>query len=227
MNSRPIRALLFDLDGTLLDTAPDLVAALNHVRAGESMAPVEVSDFRHLVSQGALGLLREGMPASDDAAMERRRRAFLEHYADNLHVGTRAFDGVEEMLRMLQSRGIPWGIVTNKPEYLTLPLVESIGWHGRAAFIIGGDTLARRKPDPAPVLLACEIAGVTPDQAMMVGDDPRDLDSGEAAGAQVALAAYGYGAAEVLASGRALAHVIDHPLALLELAGLARPSAQA
>lgn len=216
-----VRAVLFDLDGTLLDTAPDLVGALNHVRQHEGLPPVTVSDYRRFVSQGALGLIRAGMPEGDEEVqMASRRQRFLEHYARHLHEHTRAFEGVEQVLDTLQANGLPWGIVTNKPEFLTLPLVDFMGWRDRAGFVICGDTLPQRKPDPAPLLLACELCGVHPRHAVMVGDDPRDLDAGESAGVRIALAGYGYGAGEVLDSGRVPACVIDAPLDLLALVGL-------
>lgn len=221
MSAAEIRAVLFDLDGTLLDTAPDLVGALNHVREREGMPPVAVEEFRHFVSQGALGLIRAGLPASDEEELEVRRQRFLAHYQAHLHEFTAPFEGIEALLEALQLRGIPWGVVTNKPEYLTFPIIAAIGWQRRAACVICGDTLARNKPDPAPVLMACELLGVPPGQAIMVGDDPRDLDAGEAAGTHTALAAYGYGAGEVLDSGRALQHIFEHPSDILNLDGMA------
>lgn len=223
MNVRPIRAVLFDLDGTLLDTAPDLVGALNHIRGLERLPPVAVSDYQQYVSRGALGLIREGLPAAGPEQEAEWKAQFLAHYAQHLYEGTRLYDGVAGVLEQLEARAIPWGLVTNKPEYLTLPIIRKLGWQQRAAFVVCGDTLKVSKPDPAPVLLACELAGVTPDEAIMIGDDPRDLDAGEAAGAVAALAAYGYGAAEVLGSGRALSHVFERVEDLLLL--LANPAA--
>lgn len=214
----PIRAVLFDLDGTLLDTAPDLVGALNHLRDLEGLAPVAVGDYQQFVSRGALGLIREGMPAAKEGQEAAWKAEFLAHYADHLFEGTRLYEGVEDLLARLEQQAIPWGLVTNKPEYLTVPIIKALGWQQRAAFVVCGDTLAVNKPDPAPVLLACELAGVEPVEAIMIGDDPRDLDAGEAAGTVVALAAYGYGAGEVIASGRLVAHVlqrIDDVLPLL------------
>jgi len=221
MNRLDIRAVLFDLDGTLLDTAPDLVGALNHVRAIEGLSPVPVSAYRRFVSRGAIGLIREGLPdGHDDSLLEDRRARFLDHYAKHLVEHTRSFEGVDVVLGELEARAIPWGIVTNKPEFLTLPLVEAIGWRHRVQFVICGDTLAQRKPHPAPVLMACQLSGVIPEHAMMVGDDPRDLDAGEAAGTRTALAAYGYGAIEVLDTGRTLQHVFEAPGDLLTLLGI-------
>lgn len=215
-----IRAVLFDLDGTLLDTAPDLVAALNHVRGLEGFPEAAVAKYREFVSQGALGLLRAGMPGTDDAHMERRRQHFLDYYGKHSLVGTMAFDGVEELLGTLESQGLPWGIVTNKPEYLTHPVLKGFEWNVRAACVVCGDTLPRAKPFPDPVLLACERLGVEPETALMVGDDPRDLDAAEAAGAQPVLAAYGYGAEHVFATDRKLVHVAQTPQDVLAMAGI-------
>jgi len=220
MNTRAIRAVLFDLDGTLLDTAPDLVGALNHVRRHERMAPVALEEFRHLASRGALGLLRAGLPDADEDALELRRQRFLRHYQENLYEYTRPFAGVECMLAQLEANAIPWGIVTNKPEYLAIPVIEAVGWSSRAACLICGDTLEQRKPHPAPVLVACELTGVEPGQALLLGDAPGDLEAGEAAGVLVALATYGYGAWEVLESGRPVPLKVEHPGEVLALVGL-------
>ena len=209
MTAKPVRAVLFDLDGTLLDTAPDLVAALNHLRNLENLAPASVDDYAQFVSRGALGLIREGLPAGGPEQEAAWKAEFLAYYAEHLFEATRLYPGVVEVLSCLEASGIAWGLVTNKPEFLTLPIIRQLGWQQRAAFVVCGDTLAVNKPDPAPVLLACELAGVAPDEAIMIGDDPRDLDAGEAAGAVAALAAYGYGAAEVLDSGRSLTHVLE------------------
>jgi len=225
MDRSIISAVLFDLDGTLLDTAPDLVGALNHLRALEGLAPVAVDAYRRFVSQGALGLIRAGMPDSDEQVREQRRKLFLQYYEQNLYGNTSPFDGVELTLSALGDHSIPWGVVTNKPEYLTHPIIEAVGWGDSAGCVICGDTLAHSKPHPAPVLKACELLGVAPARAIMVGDDPRDLEAGEAAGTKTALAAYGYGAREVLESGQSLQFIFERPEDILQLdaLGLARP----
>lgn len=220
MKSAPIRGILFDLDGTLLDTAADLVGSLNFLRAEEGHAPVDVADYRQYVSQGSMGLINNGLPAADADTNSARKARFLAHYAQNSLAMTRAFDGVEAMLTWLEQRAIPWGIVTNKPEYLTVPIIRAIGWQNRAACVICGDTLAVNKPHPAPVQLGCELLRVRPAETLMVGDDPRDLQAGEAAGTLTALVTYGYGAAEVLASGRRLDHLLQQPGDLITLPGL-------
>jgi len=187
-----IRGVLFDLDGTLLDTAGDLVGALNYVREQEGMNEVAIEDYRHLVSRGAVGLISGGMPPSDQPTFETRRKRFLDYYAANSTRFTEPFDGISELLEQLQTRAIPWGIVTNKMEYLTLPVLEANGLLSRPACVICGDTLAQSKPHPAPVRLACELLGVAPEDTLMVGDDIRDIEAGQAAGTLAALAAYGY-----------------------------------
>lgn len=187
-----IRAVLFDLDGTLLDTAPDLVASLNHVRRARDLEPVRTQDYRHHVSRGAAGLLTAGLPGISEEEFQEHKSAFLEHYRHNLYVQSRPFEGVPELLRALDVRGVPWGVVTNKPEALTQPLLGQAGLLNRAACVVCGDTLAYSKPHPAPVLLACEILRLLAEDVLMVGDDARDLEAGTAAGTQTAFAAYGY-----------------------------------
>jgi len=214
---RSIRAVLFDLDGTLLDTAPDLVAALNHVRESEGLPAVTVEDFRAVVPRGSAGLIQVGLPAGTLELNQARRARFLEHYARNCWVGTRPFDGVERMLECLQRAAVPWAIVTDKPEYLALPILERFGWARRAAGVVCGDTIDHRKPHPAPLLLACEISGVSPAHAVMVGDDARDLEAAKAAGIEAILAAYGYGAEAVLAAGFTGGSIVREPAELLDL----------
>lgn len=188
-----ISAMLFDLDGTLLDSAPDLVASLNHVRKSENLAPLEVDPYRRYVSHGAVGLLKAGMPEADPGRFESWRLGFLEHYAENTFCHSELYDGVEELLDELMEAGIPWGIVTNKAEKFTLPIVEAAGLKTRCGCVVGGDTLSVSKPDPAPVLLACERLGSLPRNTLFVGDDIRDFQAGQAAGTPTAAVHYGYG----------------------------------
>ncbi len=210
-------AVLFDLDGTLLDTAPDLVGALNHLRQEEGLPPVPVSEFRRFVSRGALGLIREGLPDRGAKEEARRRQRFLDWYAVHSLDASGPFPGVETLLATLDEDGIAWGIVTNKPTFLTQPIIEAIGWSRRAQSVVCRDTLAVSKPHPDPVLKACRDIGVDPVRAAMVGDDPRDLDAGEAAGCLPVLAAYGYGAEEVVDSGREIPARIETPEGMLGL----------
>ena len=217
-----IKAVLFDLDGTLLDSAPDLVATLNHLRSSRGLAAMPVSELRHFVSRGAPGLIRAGMPPCDEDAFQRSRDAFLQHYADNSFIETRPFDGVEGVLEKLQNAGIPWGIVTNKAEYLTLPIVEMVGWMSRAGAVICGDTVEFSKPHPAPVLAACELMGIDPVETLMVGDDRRDVEAGKRAGCHTALVTYGYATENDCAEMLGQTALLDAPedvLALLDMSG--------
>ena len=155
MSSRvaPIHAVLFDLDGTLLDTAPDLVLALNTLLKCHDKAVVNFDDVRNISSQGSLALTRYGFPEiEDDAEFEKLRQQFLQHYADSICVKSDLFNGMQELLNKIESQNIPWGIVTNKPDALTQPLLEKLSLSHRAACIISGDTLKVRKPHPEPLL---------------------------------------------------------------------------
>ena len=187
-----IKAVLFDLDGTLLDSAPDLVATLNHLRAALNLDAIPVDHLRHFVSRGAVGLINAGMPPCDDETLASWRSAFLEHYEQNSYVHSAPFDGVQAVLSELDGRGIPWGIVTNKMEYLCLPILEKAGWRSAAASVVCGDTTGNIKPHPDPVLAACREIGVRPEDALMVGDDLRDMEAGRQAGCKTAFALYGY-----------------------------------
>ena len=191
-----IRAVLFDLDGTLLDSAPDLVGSLNSVRGSESLPPLAVAEMRRYASKGAIGLLKAGMPETSDAIFESWRQSFLAHYALNSYRHSALFDGVPEMLDFLGQHGIPWGIVTNKPEALTQPIIEAAQLSGAISCVVCGDTLNEKKPHPAPVSLACGMLDVAPCEALLVGDDVRDIEAGKAAGTRTAAVFYGYGSHE-------------------------------
>ena len=192
-----VRSMLFDLDGTLLDSAPDLVASLNWVRRSEGLPPLGLAEMKPFASKGAIGLLKAGMPGADAPALEDWRQLFLEHYAQNSCRHSTLFDGIPELLEVLDELEIPWGIVTNKTEVLTLPIVESFGLKDRIGCVVCGDTLAESKPHPAPVALACGIVEVDPADTLFVGDDVRDIQAGRAAGTQTAAVFYGYGSHEL------------------------------
>ena len=214
---RTIRAVLFDLDGTLLDSAPDLVAALNHVRESETLPPLGVAEMSSYVSHGAVGLLNAGLPAADNATFESRRARFLDHYAENLYRESSLYEGVSELIDFLNISGIPWGIVTNKTEALTLPILEAAHLKTTISCVVCGDTLRRSKPDPAPVSLACSILNVPPENTLVVGDDSRDLAAGKAAGTQTAAVHYGYGSSELDEQLVAGSFQIHHPSDLITL----------
>jgi phosphoglycolate phosphatase len=188
----PYGALLLDLDGTLLDTAPDMGGALNLLRAEHGRDPIPAATIRPVVSHGAMRLVSLGFPEASGDEFERLRLRFLDLYADNLAVGTRLFPGFDELLAELEGRGLPWGIVTNKPGWLTDPLLAALGLAGRAACAVSGDTVAERKPHPLPMLHAAALVGVPPDRCLYVGDAERDIQAGRAAGMTTLVAAYGY-----------------------------------
>lgn len=191
------RAVLFDLDGTLLDTAPDFVIALNALRAEEDLAPLSASTIRAHVSHGSPAMIRVGFGGDAmDAAFERRRLRFLELYAAVLGQGTVLFEGMAEVLDVLEARGMPWGIVTNKPGWLTTPLLATLGLERRAACVISGDSTPRAKPFPDPLLAGARDVRVAPRECLYVGDAERDIEAARAAGMAALIALYGYLAAD-------------------------------
>lgn len=188
----PPRAVLFDLDGTLVDSAPDLIAAVEALCHELGAPPPDAARVREVVSAGGRAMLRRGLPGADETMIDQWLPRFLDIYAANMVQHTRLYEGVGEMLEGFESRGIAWGVVTNKPGWLTRPLLEQMGLHVRCAAIVTGDCLPVRKPDPAPVLRACELAGVEAFATAFVGDDIRDIEAGRAAGTSTVAAAWGY-----------------------------------
>lgn len=191
MTSAP-QAVLFDLDGTLVDSAPDLIGALQALCGEIGEAAPDADAVRTVVSAGGRAMLRRGLPGFDEAAIERHLPRFLALYADRIAQETQPYAGVVELLERLEQGGIAWGIVTNKPGWLARPLVEQLGWASRCAALVSGDCLPTKKPDPEPVLHACTQAGVEPARTWFVGDDLRDIQAGRAAGARTFAAAWGY-----------------------------------
>jgi 2-phosphoglycolate phosphatase len=212
-----IEGVLFDLDGTLLDSAPDLVGSLNWVRESLSLPPLPVSEMSRHASKGAVGLLKAGMPEASAECFEGWRIRFLEHYAENSFRHSRLYDGVPELLEMLRQERIPWGIVTNKIESLTLPIIEAADLKSTISCIVCGDTLNESKPHPAPVFLACEILSVQPEAVLFVGDDIRDIQAGNAAGTQTAAVYYGYGSDGLTGEEVSASLRVHHPYDLVEL----------
>ena len=185
--------MLFDLDGTLLDTAPDFVLALNALRAEETLPPLAPTAIRPHVSHGSAALIRAGFGAAGNARdFERLRLRLLELYATVLAQATVPFAGVPEVLTTLEARGLPWGIVTNKPGWLTTPLVAALGLGQRAACVIAGDTTPRAKPYPDALLAAAAALDIAPIDCLYVGDAERDIEAARAAGMAVLVALYGY-----------------------------------
>ena len=192
MKHTAIRAVLFDLDGTLLDTAPDLVGALNRVRVEQGREPLPYAEARTQVSHGSSGLIRLGFPDLTGDPLEQLRLRLLDVYSAHLSAGTRLFEGCGQVLQHLAERRMAWGIVTNKPGFLTTPLLAALGLDRAAGCVVSGDTLPQRKPHPAPLLLAATQLSLPPEHCLYVGDAERDVQAARAAGMPVLVARYGY-----------------------------------
>ena len=192
--ARPrLRAVLFDLDGTLLDTAPDFVTAVNLLRAEHGREPLPGEPIRRTVSHGARALVRLAFGiGEEDPAFEPLRRRLLALYEAHLLVDTVPFPGIAELLRALAARGIRWGVVTNKPNYLAEPLLARAHLEPPADVLVCPDHVSRTKPDPEPLLLACARLGCTVREAVYVGDHARDIQAGRNAGMRTIAATYGY-----------------------------------
>ena len=188
-----LRTVLFDLDGTLLDTAPDLAHALNQVLVKQGRARLPFARIRPVVSHGGKALIELGFGIDElDASFAELRRQLLEVYRDNLARETRPFPGMTKVLAGIHARGLNWGVVTNKPAWLTEPLLRELGLYDQAACIVSGDTLEERKPHPAPLLHACRLAGSEAAECLYVGDAERDIAAGRNAGMHTLVALFGY-----------------------------------
>ena len=185
--------MLFDLDGTLADTAPDMAQALNLLLKEKDYQPLPFDTIRPWVSHGGLALVRLGFGEErGDVELENLRQRFLEIYAENLCRETHLFPGIPQLLAMLSKNGFNWGVVTNKPGYLTEPLVAQLTIQPPPACIVSGDTTTNRKPHPEPMLLACKQAGSDPHECLYVGDAERDIHAGKQAGMKTLVALFGY-----------------------------------
>jgi phosphoglycolate phosphatase len=214
------RAVLFDLDGTLADTAGDLALALNRVRASRGLAPVDPAPLRVHASSGARGLLQAGMGVSREAAdYEALRIAFLAHYEHCLAETSHLFAGIEALLEALDANHVPWGVVTNKAARYAVPVASALGLLRRAHGIVCGDTTPHPKPHPAPLLLAARALGVEPSACLYVGDDLRDVEAGRAAGMRTAVAQWGYLGGDVPWTEWPADGVLASPFATLDWVG--------
>lgn len=186
------QAVLFDLDGTLLDSAPDMLATANAMLAARERAPITLEVLRPVVSKGSRAMVAVAFPELGQEARDALVPEFLDRYEALIGQHAVLFNGVAGMLEALEAAGCAWGIVTNKPEYLARLILPQLGWETRCAVLIGGDTLAQRKPHPLPLLVAAERMGIDPGTCIYVGDDERDIVAANAAGMASVAALWGY-----------------------------------
>ncbi|AOE50201.1 HAD family hydrolase [Kangiella sediminilitoris] len=193
MMKQTINGVFFDLDGTLLDTAPDMALALNIQREHHNLAPIPYHKIRPHVSHGALAMLKLGFDINlDSKNYQGMREQYLQFYADNLAVRTGLFNGLAEFLSELETNSISWGVVTNKPEFLTKPLLKALKLDHRCCSVISGDTVSPSKPHPLPLFTACRESNLLPSQCLYIGDADRDIIAGRAAGMKTVAANWGY-----------------------------------
>jgi phosphoglycolate phosphatase len=213
-----VRAVLFDLDGTFADTAPDLARALNRVRSERGLPPLPPEVARPWTSSGARGLLKVGFGITPhDADYGVLREKFLDFYEEDLCVETRIFDGVPELIARMRARKLPWGIVTNKGKRFTEPLLRLLAVDHLAACAVSGDSTPHTKPHPAPLLLAAELLALPPAECLYVGDDLRDAQAARAAGMRFVAAGWGYLGESGDPNAWNADAVLEHPRDVLEL----------
>lgn len=206
------KGVFFDLDGTLADTAPDLVAAANLLRIARGLSPLPYEVLRPTASAGARGLIQGAFGYDNQhPQFEELRDEFLSNYEKDICVHSKLFDGMDDLLQELEKEQVLWGIVTNKVERFTHPLLKLMSLHERSAAIVGGDTTPHSKPHPAPILKAAEICNINPAQCLYVGDDLRDIEAGRAAGMKTVAAAYGYCGCDEPVNAWGADYIIEHP----------------
>lgn len=217
-----IAAVLFDLDGTLIDSAPDLGAAADQMRIARGMPSLPLASYRHMAGAGARGMLEIAFGVGiDDPNFEVLREEFFSNYAACMTQRTVAFEGVQELIAQLEQRQLPWGVVTNKSARFTDPLTRAMPLFASAGTVVSGDTTPHAKPHPAPLLEAARQLGVDANQCVYVGDDERDIVAGLAAGMKTVAATYGYLGKKAEIQGWGAHAAINSPLALLQLLGSA------
>lgn len=211
------RLVLFDLDGTFADTAPDMAYALNLTLELHGRIPLPLEVIRPHVSHGGVALIRLGFELEPEhPEFSGLRQQFLDFYQANLTRGTRLFPGIEELIGELEARGIAWGIVTNKPGRLTDPLMQQLQLTPRATCIVSGDTTAKSKPHPEPIFYACNIAGAQPGETLYIGDAERDIIAGNRAGTRTLTALFGYIGENDRPEQWQADGAISHPLQILD-----------
>ncbi|WP_071467610.1 HAD family hydrolase [Polynucleobacter asymbioticus] len=218
MKQSPYHGIFFDLDGTLADTAPDLVAATNQLLIARNLAPKPYEFLRPYASAGARGLLEGAFGISTDHPdFAVLRDEFFANYENALHVESKLFEDMDSLLDQMDQANLPWGIVTNKSERFTNPLVELMGLHKRSVSTVSGDTTAHAKPHPEPILHAARLANVDPSKSLYVGDDIRDVVAGKAAGMKTVAAAYGYCGCKEPPEAWGADYIVNSPLELLQI----------
>lgn len=215
--SRPTQGVFFDLDGTLIDTAPDMGGALNRMLAAHGKQPIVAADYRHLVSDGSRALTCLGFGAPrDDAEQAERVAEFLYHYSECLADHSALFPGIEELMNELDRRGIALGIVTNKPSAFTEPLLQKMGLRDRFASVVSSDTLAKRKPDPDPIWHAAAESRVDCSACLYVGDAERDMVAGRAAGMSTIAVRWGYFPADTALESWQPDSIVEKPAEIID-----------
>ena len=210
-------AVLFDLDGTLVDTAPALAFALNSLLQEQDQAPLPYESIRPAASHGSVALLKLAFSISpEDDNFSSLQQRFIEIYQQNIDRDTALFDGMEDVLTKLEENKITWGIVTNKPAFLTDPLVEKLGLAYRAACVVSGDTTAHSKPHPAPMLHACNLINRNPKDCLYIGDAKRDIEAGKNARMKTITARWGYLSDNDIPENWQADAIIDHPSEILQ-----------
>lgn len=212
-----IKTVLFDLDGTLVDTAPDMAAALDQLCREEDQQLLPFYKVRPVVSDGSVALVNLAFGNDlEEERLEHLKSRYLEIYAEKIAVHSKLFEGMQSVLDHIEQQGLNWGVVTNKPGWLTLPLMEALGLAQHAACIVSGDTTKNRKPHPEPMYHACELAGSKAEECMYVGDAHRDIEAGNNAGMKTLIALFGYiGEGEDTNEWKA-DHAIDKPEEILQ-----------
>ena len=213
-----INAVLFDLDGTLIDSAPDLGAAADKMRTDRGLPSFPLEEYRQLAGAGAVGMLKKAFNLiPEDENFETMREEFYRNYEACMTEHTTVFDGVIEMIKTLEARQIPWGIVTNKSERFTIPLMKRASWAASAQAMVGGDSTPYMKPHPAPVIEGARQLGIAPEQCLYVGDDLRDIQAGNAANMITVAATWGYLGLNSDCSTWGAHHIINTSLDILKL----------
>ena len=218
------RGVLFDLDGTLLDSAPDMLATANRLRADRDMPPMTLAQIRPQVSKGSRAMLGVAFPQHDVAQRDAMVPLFLDTYQQEIGKHSRLFEHIDDMLAALEADSVAWGIVTNKPEYLAREILPQLGWESRCAVLIGGDTLAERKPHPLPLQVAAERMGVPVGACVYVGDDERDIQAARAAGMPSIAVLWGYRQEHEDPMQWGAEVLLDSPAELLDPANWPRPA---